>query len=848
MAGATPSVLVMELAELQHGSTTLADAPTRGLRAQLRLRLTWNDMEQLIKDVIYACRAITRAPVLSAVVIASLAVGIGVNTAVFSWIQAFVFRPIPGVADAGSLYLIEPKTEAGLRPLVSWPEYQDLAARITSLPDLVAYRMVPFNVGEASRTERSYGLMVSGNYFGALDLSAEAGRLLTIDDARRGRMEPVVVISHDYWMTRYNASTGAIGQSLRVNNRDLTIVGVAPRGFQGTVIGLQFDLWVPATLAPVVLGSRELDDRGQRGYSVMGRLPSDRARAEVDAQAAAAMTELAQRHPETNAGVSAEVLPFWRALRGPQGFLLQALALLQGVMLLLLLAVCGNTANLVLARASVRQREIGVRLAVGAGWWRIVRLLLLENLMLALIGSALGAVLAMWATNALRATPMITLSVPVRFQTSVDAMGLLFAIGLGILCAGMFGAAPAMQLARVDPQMVLRNGAAMPPRNRLRNTLIGVQVGLASMVLIVAGLFLQSFRSGQGSDPGFKTEGVLLAAYDLTGRDTDDASERLFSARLLEQLRALPDVESAAIAVAMPLDIHGLPTRSFVLEGRARVDGNRDRALSNTVTPGYFAAMGIPILQGRDFVEMANISRPPEAMVNDAFVSRYLADGEVVGRQLEQGGKTFEITGVVRSSLYQSFGEPPTPIVYLSYRDRPYASGEIHVRTRLADEEMLAGSINRAVRALDATLPIYNVRTLTQHVDLNLALRKIPARMFVVLGPLLLILAATGIYAVVSYSVAHRTSEIGVRLALGATAERVVSQIVRESLRVIIVGAGVGWVIVYAVFIHLSPGAPIDLVAFVGVPAALLAVATFASWIPARRAAQLDPTTALRAD
>ena len=321
---------------------------------------------------------------------------------------------------------------------------------------------------------------------------------------------------------------------------------------------------------------------------------------------------------------------------------------------------------------------------------------------------------------------------------------------------------------------------------------MAIEASLATAVLIAAGLFLQSFRQTQSTDPGFRREGLLLAAYDLTGRDVDAAFSRSFAANLLERLRALPDVEAAAIASSVPLDIHGLPARGFSVEGRARTDGARDRTLSNVVTPGYFKAMGIPIVAGSDFADLRDTVMPRQAVVNQEFVRRYIENREPLGRQVTVSDQPYVIVGVVRDSLYESFSEAPTPIVYMSYRDRPSRAGEIHLRTRLGDESMLAPLVRRTVRDVDQALPVYNIRTMTQHVDMNLALRKIPARMFVVLGPLVLALAAIGIYAVVAYSVSQRTSEIGVRVALGATASRVVGQIVRESLRVISAGRGAG--------------------------------------------------------
>ena len=804
-------------------------------------------MEQIFREAGQGVRALRRAPVVAAVVVLSLAVGIGVNTVVFSWMQLLVFRPLPGVADAAGFYAVEPRTETGTSPGVSWREYLDLQPRLPSLPDLYAFRMVPFNVGEASRTERTYALLVSGNYFSALRLTPALGRFLRSDEVVRAGGEPVVVISYDYWQTRFQASPDVLGKTLRANDRDLTIIGVTPDGFQGTVLGLQFDLWAPATLAPAMLaGSRELEDRRLRGYQVMSRLAPQATVQTAQTELDAAMRELANAYPETNRNIGGELVPFWRASRGPQVFLIQSVVVLQAIMLVLLLAVCGNTANLVLARATARQREIGVRLALGAGSWRIVRLLLMENLALGLIAAALGTLLAMWGTQALRAVPFLSTAFPVRFQTSIDAAGLAFAAVLGIACAVIFGAAPAIALARVDPQQVLRTGAGTPTRRRLRNALMAGEVTLAIVVLICAGLFLESFRETR-DDPGFRREGLMLAAYDLTGRDVSDEIASDFARRLLDGLRAVPEVETAAIATNVPLDIHGMPQRGFRLEGRARTDGAPDRSLSNTVTPGYFQAMRIAIVEGRDFVELGDRSAPPQVIVNEEFVRRFISPGEVINRRLENGGKTYVIAAVVKNALYEAYGEAAAPIMYFSYRDRPAWAGEVHVRARGGEETMLAPAIGRVVRDLDSSLPIYNVRTMMQHVETNLALRRIPARMFIVLGPLLLVLAAVGIYAVVAYTVAHRTTEIGVRIALGATGARVVSQIVRESLRVIVAGAAFGWLLVYMFYIHLVPGGR-DLLSFVGVPALLLAVATLACWIPARRASSVDPMVALRTE
>jgi predicted permease len=791
-------------------------------------------------------RAIAGMPMVAIVVTLSMAIGIGANTVVFSWIQARILEPIPGVSGGSRFWLVEPRKEGDLYPGGAWIEYGDLKEQVKSFEALFAFRIAPMYVGRPGQVERVFGVLASANYFSALGLRPAAGRFLEAHDVQRPGAEPVAVISYGLWQTLFEGDAQAIGRSVRVNGRELTVIGVTPDEFQGTVMGLNFDVWVPATMAPALgNGAQELTNRDARGYTVMGRLQRGSSRDQAQAELEAAMQRLAETYPDTNRNMTAEILRIWQSPRGPQRMLNAALFLLQAIMLLLLLAVCGNMANLMLARASTRQKEVGVRLALGARPARIARLLLLENVLLALPGAALGALIAVWGTKALLVIPLVGL--PLRFQTSVDGQGLAFALALGVLSGLFFGAAPAIHLSRTNPLAAVRAGSRSAGRNPLRHVLMASQVALALIVLIVAGLFFQSIRETRDVDPGFRREGVMLAAYDLSGRASDANFNRNLAARVLDGVRALPGVESAAIAAAVPLDIHGLPSRSFTLEGRARDDGRRDEALSNVVTPGYFEVMGIPFRSGQDFAELLDPAAPLQAIVNETFVRRYLAGVEPLGRQVEARGRTYVIRGVVRDSLSNAFGEPPTPVIYFSYRDAPPPRGEIHVRTRNASAAISA-DVRRVVRGLDPELPVFNVRSMTDHVETNLLFRRIPARMFAVLGPMLLLLAAIGIYAVVAYAVSLRTTEIGVRLAIGATRPQVVSQFVGQSMAVVGLGAIAGWALAFVATVAFAPGGRIDLLVFVAVPVVLLAVAALACWLPAHRASQLDPVIALRAE
>jgi len=788
---------------------------------------------------------------MAAVIVVSLATGIGVNASVFSWLQARLLRPLPGVSGSMDLLLVEPRNDSGLYVGTSWLEYQDVRARVPALPNLIAARMLPLYIGEAGATERGFGVLVSDNYFSAIGVRPVLGRVLSPDDLRAEGGDPVVVIAHGLWQSTFAGDPNVIGRTLRVNGRPLTVIGVAPPEFQGTVLGLTFDAWLPATLAPVIAnGSRELRSRSARGYAVMGWPADGVSRSQAQRDVDAAMRELAEAHPESNRTVRAEVLPFWQGPRGPQKLMALSLVILQALMLLLLLAVCGNTASLFLARASARHKEIGVRLALGASPRQIVNAVMGETLALGAAGAACGAALAVWGTQALVVLPLTGL--PIRFQTSLDWGGLLFAVVLGVLAGLLVGAGPAWQLSRVDAQTALRAGAQTAARSRMRDALIAVQAGLAVAVLLVAGLFLQSFQETRDSDPGFVREGVLLATFDLSGRPAPPGGIRTFTSRLLDGIAGVPGVESVAISASVPLDIHGLPTTVFTVDGRQRADGEFDQALANTVTPGYFGVMKIPILAGHDFARLDDVAAPAQVIVNQAFVDAYIERGAAgdaaLGRRLEARGKSHLIVGVVKTTLSNAFGEPPTPALYLSYRDDGANQGEIHVRTRPGAETAVTLGVRQAVKAIDADLPVFNVRTLSDHVETNLVFRRVPARLFVVLGPLLLLLAGLGIYSLVSYAVSLRTNELGLRLALGATPRRLMTEELGASLRVTTAGILVGWVGTFVLTVVLFPDQATQVGVFGGVPLLLIGVAALASWVPARRGSRVDPMTALRAD
>jgi predicted permease len=799
-----------------------------------------------MSDLRQVWRSVRATPLLSAVVVVSLAIGIGANTVVFSWLEVVRWKPLPGVSGVSSFYTIESRTDGGVSVDSSWLDVRDLQRRLTSVDWLEAFRMVPLTVGAAPDVSRAAGLLVSGGYFHALGLRTAAGRLLDVDDALAPGEQPVVVISYDYWQSHFAGSMAAIGRTLSVNGAAFTIVGVAPRRFQGTTLGLAFDLWIPATMASVVVkGSRELDDRGQRGYIAFGRVRATVPLAAAQQDLDRAMRDLAVAYPETNRTLRAGFTPFTNPPRGPLRLVNDALVFLQGLMLLVLVAVCSNVATLVVAKVSARQREFGIRLALGASRPRAGRLVLAEAGWLAAAGTAGGILLALWGVSVLQ-VGQLAIAIPVRFQTRVDAWGLAVAAGAGVLATMLIAAAPIWFLLRLPPQQLVRHGGRAVGRGTGRTTLMGLQVALATLVLATAALFVGRFRETRDIDPGFNANGVLLAAYDRSGRGLDASRHRAFAARTLDAMRAIPGVTAAALATSVPLDIHGLPSRAFTIAGHARADGGTDRALANVVSDGYLATMGIRLLRGRDFRPLGDTGAPAEAIVNESFVDRYLPGEAVLGRRLQAAGVTYTIVGVAATTVSDAFGEPPTPLVLYAFAARPGPTAEIHVRTTPGAEAGLSSTVQRVFRALDPTAPLFNVRTLERHIATNLVLRRIPAEMFLVLGPLLLCLAAFGVFAVVDHAVSRRMAEIGIRLALGARPGQIVRVMVVNTIGVVALGVSAAMAIVLMIDLHAIRGGLRDVPALIGTPVAILVVSGIASWLPARRASRVAPSVVMR--
>lgn len=795
-----------------------------------------------------AFRTTTRTPWLSAVVVLSLAIGIGTNTVIFSWLKAQVFEPLPGVT--APVWSLETKDDTGNYVSTSWLEYRDLRQMVSSFRGIAAQRPRAFYLGGSESEARVAGEFVSDNFFEVLGLHPAAGRFFRPEEATRPGAEPVAVISHDLWQRHFRGTPETIGRTIELNHRTLTVIGVTPEGFRGGMNSLGYDLWVPLTMATELQpATLELEKRTSRPYLMLTRLKPGVTRGQAQAELDAAARRLIETYPETNKGLRYELLPLWRVPRGGEG-IVYALGTLQVFAALILVVVCANTANLLLARASVREREIGVRLALGASASRIIIQLLSESLLLALAGAAGGLIFALWGVDVLSQIPLPA-SIPLKIAPQLDGSSLLFATLLAGLCGVAFGLAPAWQLAHSDILQSLRGGrGSVGGRSWARDSLIGLQVAIALVVLVLGALYLKSYRNSLVAQPGFDHERVLLAGVDLAGRGYTEETGRAFLDQLLQRLASVPGVVRASAAANIPLDIRGISTGVIDVEGEP-FDPER-KILYYNATPGYVATMGMPLLIGHDLAPLSRSDLPLDAVINEEMARRYWPGVTPIGRRFEISGTYYEVAGVVRNAKYLSLNESPRAIAWLTMRAQFIFAPTLHLRAGSGDPRALLPALRAAVRSLDPALTLIEPRSLAEHVHDNLFMQRVPVLMLTVIGPLALALSAIGLYSVLAYSLAQRTREIAVRLTLGATPRSVVWFMIWQHMRVVLVSAATGLAVSAGLnklighsLVGVGTGDP---TIYVGVPALLLAVAVFACWLPARCAAGVDPIVMLRAE
>jgi predicted permease len=725
-----------------------------------------------------------------------------------------------------------------------------LRGLLPSFDAIAAQRQRSLYLGNAERGEHVFAELVSENFFPVLGVTPQLGRFFRADEATRVGSEPVVVIGHDFWSRHFKGAADVVGRELKLNDTTFTVIGVAPAGFRGGYNNLTFDVFLPLTMAgAVVPATSELTHRDNRAYTMLAQLKPGATLAAARGELASAARHFTSAYPGIDRGIAYELLPLWRSPRGGSTLVI-SLVTLQVFAGLILIVVCANTATLLLARASVRRREIGIRLAIGAGPARIVFQLLLESVCLALLGAAAGLVLALWGVDALASMP-VPGNLPLRFAPELDWSSIAFASALACTCGIVFGLAPALQLARGNVIQSLRNGyGATAGRSVLRDLLIGLEVGVALVVIVLAALFLKSFHNARRAHPGFDSARVMLVSLDLGGRGYTGATGRMFVDELLQRLTALPGVENAAAANYVPLDVRGASTGVISIPGR-EYDPNR-KIIYYFVTPKYFPTLGIPLISGTDLASNARADLPLDAVIGDEMARRYWPDENPIGHRFEIDGTAYLVAGVARTPTLEKINESPRAVAWVTMRDQFVSVPNLYVRTKQNDPSALLPAIRETIRLLDPEIAVLDARTLAQHVENNLFGQRVPAQMLAILGPLALLLAVTGLYAVLAYAVAQRTREIGVRLALGATAGSVVRLMVGSHFRIVVVSSAIGWIValgagwyLHGYLVNVPLGDPII---YAGTPTLLFALAAFACWLPARRATKIDPMVALRGE
>jgi putative ABC transport system permease protein len=804
-------------------------------------------MESFWRDVRYGARMLGRSPAFTAVAVLTLALGIGANTAIFSVVHAVLLRSLP-YEDADRLVFLTEWSEQVPEMSFSIANLKDVRDENTVFESLVGYNGQNLILsGENGEAERVNGRQATSGLFATLGKQPIVGRPFSAEEDRPGA-EGVVLLGEGFWDRRFGRDPGVVGRRLVLNGEPFTVIGVMPGSLHGS--WKTVDVFSPLLRLEDRLGGEE--NRGNHpGIYVTARLKAgvseETARGEVKAIAA----RLAERHPKTNARQSMTLETLHEAFVGD---LRPALMLLAGAVAFVLLIACANVANLLLARAASRGREIAVRGALGAQRGRLLRQLLTESLILSLLGAVLGVVLAYWGVRGLVAS--LPANVPRADEIRVDAWVLAFTAGLAALTALFFGLAPAWKVARVDVQDALREGGRGTPgpaHHRVRNTLVVAQVSLALILLVGAGLMLRSFMRVLAADAGFRAGGVLTASLPLPDSRFPDAARRAeFVRRLVDGVAAVPGVEAAGAA----LPLLGGWQSSFRLEGRPEPPpGQLPSADITRVTPDYFRAMGVRVLEGRVFTARDTADAPPVAIVDETFARAHYPGESALGRRLRFGAlddekaKWLEIVGVVGHVKNYGVDEASRVEVYLPYEQSPVSGVTLVVRAA-ADPAALTGSLRAAVKAADPELPLYAVRTLPEIVSDRTAQRRLAATLIAVFAVVALALAAVGIYGVMSYAVAQRTQEIGIRMALGAERREILRMVLRHGTLMAVSGVGLGLAAAFGlarlITSLLFQTSAADPPTFSIVPVVLIAVAVLACWVPARRATRVDPLVALR--
>lgn len=813
-------------------------------------------MREWLQDIRYSLRAILRTPAFTALAVLTLALGIGANTTIFSWINSTLLDPVPGVSHTGDLLsLSRGKTVDTAFPF-SYPDYVDLRDGNRTLSGLAAASLQWLTLSGTGQPERVWGSLVSANYFDLVGVKFVLGSGFPPGTEEKPGSAPFVVISHRFWQMHFGADPAIIGKTIHLNQHPFTIAGVTAPLFQGTYTGLRAELWIPATMQRQTIATDRdvIHIRETYWFILLGRLKPGVTRLQAQDDMNVVMQRIAQQYPDSHKGHdSLTAYPLWRAPFGANGYLSILLPMLMAIAGMVLLLACTNVANLLLVRSVGQRREAAIRLSLGSGRWRLVRQSLLESLMLALLGGALAVVLTLWSAGTLMDfVPPSDL--PVAADLRVDRTVLLAGLVISVFTGLIFGTLPALRSSRLAPLAVLKeeSSSASGARHkaRLSSVLAVAQISLSLFLLVCAGLFIRSFQKAQHTDPGFNAEHVLLGTFDLSPFHYTNDRTVEFNKELLARMQALPGVQSVSLASWVPLGFI-FNTDTVKPEGYQPQLHEAMDIDENSVGPDYLRTMQIPLIEGREFTMRDDPGSLPVAVVNQSFVDHYWPHQDAIGKRVYALDKWFSVVGVARNSSYNLLREDPKPFLYLPLFQALPIGATVHLRVA-DDPAAFASVLESTIHQLNAELPVSDVDTLKARVQTASIRERIAGTFVSAFGALALVLGTIGIYGVVSYTTRQRTREFGIRMALGAQRLNILSLVLNHGLALIATGIAIGIVVSLAAcgflrsMLVLFGVTMSDAITFAGVATVLCMAALLACYLPARRATRVDPVIALK--
>ena len=812
-------------------------------------------IETTLQDLRFGLRMLRRSPGFSILAILCLTLGIGANAAVFSWIEGILFRPYPAVTHQEQLLALTGTARGESGPTaISWPDLLDLQRNCKLIDAFIVNKIMGTTFSVGDRAEVTVGSIVSANYFDAIGVHPILGRGFEPGEDTGRNAHPVTVISYELWKGRFKGDPQIIGKTQRLSGVMHTIVGVAPQGFYGTFVGWAMQFWVPASMEEIFeAGGYKLEDRGARWIEAYVRLKPGVTREQAQQEISAVAQRLEADYPETNRGRSVQLWPLWQTPFNNAGTLLPTLEIMLAVVAFVLLIACANVGNLLLVRSFARRHEMTVRLAIGAGRSRLLKQLFTEGLVLAALGAGGGLLVAYWCRHALVLLFPGRGGVAMHLPGEIDWRVLALSAGVCLLATLLLGLVPAMQTGKIDLAGALKSDSASVVggggRAWIRSGLVVVQVSLSFVLLVGAGLLLQSLQKIRTTSPGFSTHGVLFTAVDLKSAAYDAQRALNFQDELLERVKALPGVESATFARMAPLSYGSFSSSRIAVDGYQPPPEEEPTVEYNEVGPDYFATMGIPLVTGREFTRADDEKAALVAIVNETMAAHYWRGRSPLGERVQVKDRWLQVVGLAKDSKYESVREIPRPFFYVPRRQNFTVGGGLYIRTPLSPETMTA-ALTREVHALDPDVALYEVIPLQEQVDRSTSPQKVAVTLVGVLGGLALLLAAIGLYGVMSYAVSQSSRELGLRMALGAGASNLLRLVLSRGLALtaggVALGAAVALGLTRLLRNLLFQVSPRDPLAF-GLALLMMTIAALAAcFLPAWRATRTDPARALR--